>query len=361
MIRFTQGNLLDAHAQAVVNTVNTVGVMGKGIALMFKERFPENFKAYEAACGRGEVEIGRMFVTASPRPSGPQWIINFPTKKHWRNPSKLEWVKEGLNDLKRVVMERGIRSIAIPALGSGNGGLDWSEVRPLIEASLSDLGSVEVIVYEPTAKYQNVMKGKGVEELTPARALIAEMIRRYGVLGLECTILEAQKLAWVLTRVLAKLGLNDPLRLEFKADRYGPFAPALQHLLNALDGSYLHCDKRIADASPLDTIYFDPEWQVRLAAYLTSAEGAPFASAVAAADELIDGFQSPLGMEALATVGWLMQRCNAEPTVPAIRRALGNWPAGPDAATRKSRLFSDKLLQAAIDRLRQFESAPATA
>src|SRR5688572_14609618 len=126
MIRFTQGNLLEAHVEAVVNTVNTVGVMGKGIALMFKDRFPENYKAYAAACKRGEVEIGRMFITASPELSGPRWIINFPTKKHWRHPSKLEWIAEGLKHLRAVITEKGIRSVAIPPLGSGNGGLDWS-------------------------------------------------------------------------------------------------------------------------------------------------------------------------------------------------------------------------------------------
>jgi len=351
MLRFTQGNLLDAKAEAVVNTVNTVGVMGKGIALMFKEKFPENFRAYAAACKRDEVELGRMFVTESPELTGPRWIINFPTKAHWRFPSKLSWIAQGLTDLRRVIVDNGIRSIALPPLGSGNGGLEWSEVRPLIQAALGDLEDIEVIVYEPTAKYQNVLKGKGVEKLTPARALIAEMIRRYGILGLECSVLEAQKLAWILTRVIAKLKLHDPLRLEFKADRYGPFAPALGHMLNALDGSYLHCEKRIADASPLDTIYFDPEWQERLTNYLRSSEGAVFAQVIEAADEIIDGFQSPLGMEALATVDWLMTRSGAQPTVESIRAGIGQWPAGQSAADRKNRVFTDQLLQEAIDRL----------
>src|SRR5689334_11633625 len=204
MSRFTQGNLLDPDVDAVVNTVNTVGVMGKGIALMFKEKFPENYNAYAAACKRGEVRIGRMFVAASSELSGPRWLINFPTKKHWRHPSKLEWVIDGLKDLREVIADRGIRSVAVPPLGSGNGGLDWSEVRPEIEKALGDLAGVDVVVYEPTAKYQNVAKGKGVEKLTPPRALIAEMIRRYELLGLDCSILEVQKLAWVLTRVLHK-------------------------------------------------------------------------------------------------------------------------------------------------------------
>jgi len=354
MIRFTQGNLLDAEVEAVVNTVNTVGVMGKGIALMFKEKFPENFAAYERACKAEQVALGRMFVTESPELSGPRWIINFPTKAHWRNPSKLEWIQTGLIDLQRIIAEKAIRSIAIPPLGSGNGGLAWADVRPLMVGALGNLEGVEVVIYEPTAKYQNVMKGKGVEALTPARAMIAEMVRRYGVLGLECSILEVQKLAWVITRVLAKLGIADPLKLEFYPDRYGPYAPKLGHLLNALDGSYLHCEKRIADASPMDTMYFDPQWQTRLSNYLKSADGAAFMGAIESADELIDGFQSPLGMEALATVDWLLCRQAVAPQLGAVRTALGQWTAGPDAATRKVRLFTDRLLQAAIDRLEWF-------
>ena len=353
MLRFTQGNLLDADVDAVVNTVNTVGVMGKGIALMFKEKFPENYKAYAAACKRGEVQVGRMFVTESLELSGPRWIINFPTKKDWRHPSKLEWIIDGLKDLHVVIGEKGIRSVAIPPLGSGNGGLKWSDVRPHIESTLCDLANVEVVVYEPTAKYQNVAKGRGVEKLTPARALIAEMIRRYGILGLDCSILEAQKLAWVLTRMIGKCGLADPLRLTFAADKYGPYAPELTHLLNALDGSFLHCEKRVVDASPFDTIYFDTEWQPRLAAYFATSDGAPFVEIVDKTDELIDGFQSPLGMEALATVDWLLQRENAEPTLSGIRAALRRWPAGEEAAARKERLFTDKLLQASINRLQQ--------
>src|SRR5437870_2689881 len=158
---FTQGNLLDARVDAVVNTVNTVGVMGKGIALMFKERFPENFSAYETACKAGEVQVGRMFVQAGVELDGRRWIINFPTKKHWRQPTQLAWIDSGLADLKAVIRERGIKSIALPPLGCGNGGLDWNDVRPRIEATLGELKDVEIVVFEPTAKYQNVAKKKG--------------------------------------------------------------------------------------------------------------------------------------------------------------------------------------------------------
>ena len=183
MIRFTEGNLLEAKAEALVNTVNTVGVMGKGIALMFRDRFEENRQRYEAACKAGEVHTGRMFVTEVRELDGPRWVINFPTKRHWRQPSKMEWIKAGLYDLHRFIVENKVKSVAIPPLGAGNGGLDWPGVRKEIEAVLADLNDVEVIVYEPTNQYQNVAKRHGVEKLTPARALIAEMVRRYWVLS----------------------------------------------------------------------------------------------------------------------------------------------------------------------------------
>ncbi len=248
MIRFTQGNLLQAKVDALVNTVNTVGVMGKGIALMFKEAFPENYKLYEAACKAEEIGVGHMFIVERNELFGPRWIINFPTKKHWRHPTKMEWIIDGLKDLHHFIVEKKIKSIAIPPLGCGNGGLDWEEVRGKIQDALADLEDVEIIIYEPTARYQNVAKKEGVKKLTPARALIAELIRQYWVLGIECTLLEVQKLAWFLERNIENCAQDNPLDLRFEANKFGPFASRLNHLLNALDGSYLHCDKRIADA-----------------------------------------------------------------------------------------------------------------
>jgi O-acetyl-ADP-ribose deacetylase (regulator of RNase III) len=351
MMNFTQGNLLDAQVDAVVNTVNTVGVMGKGIALMFKERFPENFKAYEAACKAKEVKIGQMFVTAGVELGGPRWIINFPTKKEWRHPTRIEWVQSGLLALKDTIRAKGVRSIAIPPLGCGNGGLDWAFVRPLIEETLGDLSDVEVIVYEPTAKYQNVAKKQGVEKLTPARALIAEAVRRYWVLGIECTLLEAQKLAWFLERSVKRLGLRDPLDLRFSADRYGPYAHRLTKLLEGLDGSYLHCDKRLADAGAFDTIWFEDAKRGKLDLYLKGDEAREYSPVLEATDALIDGFQSPLGMEALATVDWLLEREKVDPILAAIKAGIRAWPAGPEHAERKVRLFNDRLLSLALERL----------
>lgn len=351
MMKFVQGNLLEAPVDALVNTVNTVGVMGKGIALMFKEAFPGNFRAYEAACKNKELHVGTMFVTENPALSGPHWIINFPTKKHWRQPSQLQWIVEGLQDLRRVIDEKNIRSIALPPLGAGNGGLNWGEVRPVIEKSLSDLKDVEVLIYEPTDKYQNVAKPTGVEELTPARVLIAEMIRRYWVLGIECTYLEVQKLGWFLERSIYSLGVEDPLKLQFQADKYGPYSDRLRHLLDKLDGTYLHCNKRLSDAGPSDTIWFDQDRKRYVDLFLHQIDAKPLNRILDLTARRIDGFESPLGMELLATVDWLIDRENVEPTLEAIREGLRRWPAGEASAERKLRLFNDRFIKLALDRL----------
>ena len=351
MITFTTGNLLEADADALVNTVNTVGVMGKGIALMFKEAFPENYKAYRAACEAKAIDVGHMFVTERRELMGPKWIINFPTKKHWRSPSQMLWIVDGLQDLKRVISENGIKSVALPPLGSGNGGLEWQDVRREIISAFEDLEGVEIIVHEPTAKYQNVAKRKGVNKLTPARALVAELVRRYAILGIQCTLLEVQKLAYLLEREIVKRGLDNPLDLRFRANKFGPYADRLSHLLNALDGSYLQCDKRIADASPFDMIRFNPEKKDTVSLYLKGDEAKPFAEAFAATTELIDGFESPLGMELLATVDWLLTEEGVTADRAAIRKALSKWPGGDDAGTRKNRLFRDEMIDVALDQL----------
>jgi O-acetyl-ADP-ribose deacetylase (regulator of RNase III) len=351
MTRYTKGNLLEAPSEALVNTVNEVGVMGKGVALMFREAFPESARAYQEAAKRGDVRVGRVLVTRNEALVGPRWIIHFPTKRHWRHPSRLEWVREGLKDLVRVVRENRIRSLALPPLGCGSGGLEWSQVRREIEVALADLEDVEVIVYEPTSVYQNAPKRHGVEELTPARALIAELVRRYAVLGLECSNLEVHKLAWFLQRAIEDLRLDNPLELRFGANKYGPYADQLRHLLDGLDGSYLHCEKRLSDAGPLEPIRFEDSKRNVVAAYLNSNAARRYLPALEETAEVIDGFESPLGMELLGSVDWLLHERGCERTLPSLRRGLKEWPGGPSAARRKSQLFDDRLLELALARL----------
>jgi O-acetyl-ADP-ribose deacetylase (regulator of RNase III) len=349
-IQYTEGNLLDAPAEALVNTVNEVGVMGKGIALMFSEAFPENTRAYQQASKEGKIRVGHMFVTENASLITPRWIINFPTKRHWRHPSRLDWVRQGLGDLVRVIQEKQIRSVALPPLGCGNGGLEWQLVRREIEAALSDLSDVKVLVFAPTSAYQNAPKREGVEELTPARALIAELVRRYAVLGIECTNLEVQKLAWFLHRAIGNLRLTDPLKLQFVPNKYGPYADRLRHLLNGLDGSYLHCEKRLSDAGPFDLIWFEDSKRQLVGEYLRS-DANEFLPALERTANTIDGFESPLGMELLATVDWLLSEGGRQATVASIRDGLKVWPGGKTAAKRKQSLFDDRLLNLALERL----------
>jgi O-acetyl-ADP-ribose deacetylase (regulator of RNase III) len=351
MIRYTKGNLLEASADALVNTVNEIGVMGKGIALQFSEAFPASSREYQRAAKERRVYVGRVLVTTGNDLLGPRWIIHFTTKKHWRQPSRLEWVREGLKDLVRVVREKDIRSIALPPLGCGNGGLEWTQVRREIEGAFASLPDVEVTVFEPTDQYFNAPKRAGVESLTPARALIAEMVRRYAVPGIDSSVLEVQKLAWFLYRAATRRGLGHALELTFVANRYGPYADRLRHLIDALDGSYLHAERRLADARPADPVWFEDSKREALAQYLARPDHAELMPVLDEVTAIIRGFESPLGLEALSTVDWLISVEKTEPTVPAIRAELEVWPAGRSAARRKQRILSDRLLELAANRL----------
>lgn len=351
MITYTSGNLLEAEVDALVNTVNTVGVMGKGIALMFKERFPANTEAYSRACKAGEVQTGRMFVTETGELMGPRWIVNFPTKQHWRAKSRMQWITEGLADLRRFIEEHPVDSIAIPPLGAGNGGLDWVEVKPQIQQALGDLEGVDIIVFEPTPQYQNVAKRRGVEKLTPARALIAELVRRYWVLGMECSLLEIQKLAWLLERAIVAEGLDNPLDLRFEANRYGPYADRLRHLLDGLDGSYLQSEKRINDCGPLDVIWFNDAKRDKVALYLNT-EARDYLPALEKTAALIDGFESPFGMELLASVDWLLAESQTTPDPESVMEGVRHWPGGARSAQRKLKLFDRAKVELALERLK---------
>ena len=257
---------------------------------------------------------------------------------------------ENLRQACEFIIKNHIRSIAVPPLGCGNGGLRWQQVRQLIEHSLGDIPNTEIVVYEPTSRYQNVAKKQGVKKLTASRAMISELIRRYAVLGIPCTILEIQKMAWFLERFILKNNLPNELDLRFEANRYGPYADRLKHLLNQLDGSYLECDKRLGDASPMDNIRFK-ESEVDQAALFLKTEAKQYQEAFQSLLSFIDGFQSPLGMEALATVDWLISRENCEPNLVSIKNGISQWPKGEQSARRKLNIFSDDLLTNSIKRV----------
>src|SRR6266700_2120693 len=236
MIHYKTGNLLEASADALVNTVNSVGVMGKGIALQFKQAFPENYEGYRQACERGEVEPGRMFVFATGNLMGPRFIINFPTKRHWKGKSKIQDVESGLDALVHVIQANRIKSIAVPPLGCGNGGLNWKSVRKLIERKLSPLENVEILVYEPTGAPANREMKVATKEpnMTRGRAALLGIFSKYLIPGYELTMLEIQKLAYFLQEA------GEPLRLRFVKDKYGPYAETLHHVLQRIEGHFIH-------------------------------------------------------------------------------------------------------------------------
>lgn len=234
MIKYITGNILESDAQALVNTVNTVGVMGKGIALQFKKAYLNNFKAYEEACKRNEISIGKLFITHDRNlSSGEKIIINFPTKKDWRKPSEYSYIEDGLNDLVSVLEKNQIKSIAIPPLGAGNGGLEWERVKKIIEKKLSNL-NVEIFVYEPTTQIKEYLKKERVK-LTDARALLLYVL--YDLVRNDEYVSEfsSEKICYFLQR----FGAKKYFKLEYEPKFYGPYSGKVRFVLNALNGSYI--------------------------------------------------------------------------------------------------------------------------
>jgi len=235
MIELTRGNILTADAEALVNTVNCVGVMGKGIALQFKKAYPENFKAYETACRQEDVKTGHMFIFKTDQMFNPRFIVNFPTKRHWKGRSRYEDIAAGLEDLVKEVRQRNIRSIAIPPLGCGLGGLDWKRVRSMIEQTFSSLPEVKVKLYEPKGapKAEQMPVGTGKPRMTIARALFIKLMQQYARHANRLTLLEIQKLVYF----LQESGLD--LRLRYVKHLYGPYAHILNKVLEVLEGHYI--------------------------------------------------------------------------------------------------------------------------
>ncbi len=354
MITYTNGNMLAANVQALVNTVNTEGVMGKGIALHFKERFPENYAAYRAACKNGIMHVGAMFVTEVSELDGPKWIINFPTKSSWRKPSELSYIRDGLAALVQVIEQLNIRSIALPPLGCGNGGLDWKTVKPIIAEALGNLRGIEVTVYEPTGAQTALTARAGTDQLTPARTLVLEAIRRYGILDGACSLIQVQKLVYFMTRVCEGVKLESPFKLTFVAQLYGPYADNLRHAVRNMEGSFLRCDKPIADASASDRIYLDEARVDRFKAHLASQPMRAWHAVLDRACSIWEGFETPFDIELLATVDWLQNQSKRVLTVPELMQGIQSWPHAK-GAERKAALFDARVVGIARARLAQFE------
>ncbi len=341
MITYKKGNILDAKVEALVNTVNTVGVMGKGIALQFKFAFPDSYKAYKEAANRGEIVTGKVQVVPVNDINGVAYIINFPTKAHWRNPSKIQWIKDGLIDLKEQIQAFGIKSIAIPPLGCGNGGLNWDDVRPVIDSLLTDL-KTDIIVYEPSEAIKEVlmkMERAKASKLTPVRAMLLYLLYKYRALGEFSSEFAAEKLSYFLQR----FG-ETQLKLDFKKGLYGPYSGKVRHVLYALNGYYIKGYEQ-KEAKPFETLELVVSKKSEVELYLNKSISVEEKERLDKVAELIQGFESPYGLELLATVDFLRNTTKLKDAF-SIKNEL--W------SQRKQDLFPINHIELAINHLNKY-------
>ena len=339
MIDYTTGDILTADAEAIVNTVNCVGIMGRGIALQFKNAFPANFKAYEAACKRDEVQPGKMFVFETGTFTNPKFIINFPTKRHWRGKSRMEDMDSGLVALAEEIRRQGILSIAIPPLGSGLGGLNWADVRPRIEAALRNIPDLQAIVFEPNST-PVMTKSLEVPTMSAGRAALVVLMNRYlgGLMDPFVSLLEVHKLMYFMQEA------GEPLQLRYAKALYGPYAENLRHVLRAVEG---HLVSGYADGGDA------PEKQIELVpgavrdAEVFLTDKSDTASRLDRVAKLAEGFETPFGLELLATVHWVAMRENAVSKEDVVAKVYA-WN------NRKKR-FSRRQIGIAFDSLRSKE------
>src|ERR1039457_2711437 len=343
MIYKAAGDLLRADVEALVNTVNTVGVMGKGIALQFKQAFPDNYRAYEAACKRGEVELGKMFVFCRDTFDNPRVIIIFPTKKHWRGKSRIKDIESGLRALIETIKDKRIRSIAVPPLGCGNGGLDWNEVRPRIESAFAELPEIRVLVFAPGGAPEASAMPNRTErpKMTMGQAALIALMDRYlkGLLDPFVSLLEIHKLMYFLQAA------GQPLRLQYEAKDYGPYAKNLRQVFIRLEKHYTQGYGDGKD-NPTKTIELLPGAVEEAEAFLKDDE--VIRQRMDCVAELIEGFEDPYGLELLSSVHWVMrENAEARESSEAAASAVHKWNP------RKRRVMKKEHLLKAWQRLKE--------
>ncbi len=340
MITFTQGDILRDSSEALVNTVNCVGVMGRGIALQFRNAFPGNFEAYQKACKRDEVRPGRMFVHETGELTGPRYIVNFPTKRHWREKSRIEDIDSGLAALVEWILTARIRSIAVPPLGSGLGGLDWSAVREKIVCALGPLEEVTVTIYEPAGAPAPELMTRPAKApgMTPGRAALVELMHQYlgGLLDPVVTLLEVHKLMYFLQET------GEPLNLRYAKALYGPYAENLGHVLRAVEGHYLcgYADGGDAPDNELNLISGAREAATQFLATEDATR-----RRLGRVEELVRGFESPFGLELLATVHWVATREGPSDVEALVERTYA-W-------NQRKRQFTPRQIGIAAGRLQE--------
>ncbi|MDR3697136.1 macro domain-containing protein [Mucilaginibacter sp.] len=343
MIIYKVGNILEAKADALVNTVNTVGVMGKGIALQFKNEFPENYKEYTDAVNRKEITVGKVQIVPVNGLNGVKYVVNFPTKAHWRYPSKMEWIKDGLKDLHEKVKALKIESIAVPPLGCGNGGLNWEDVKPIIVEALSDL-EINVFVYEPSLAIKEALKKEekpSAAKLTPARAMLLYLLYKYRALGEFASEFAAEKLSYFLQR----FG-ETQLKLDFKKGLYGPYSGKVRHVLYALNGYYIKGYEQ-KEAKPFETLELVASKRDEVKDFIDKSASVTEKERLDKVAEFIQGFESPYGLELLATVDFL-SHTHSLTDAESIKKEL--W------SQRKKDLFPLHHIQLAINHLDKYRN-----
>ena len=339
MVKVESGNLLKSEVDALVNTVNTVGVMGKGVAYQFKQAYPENTKAYESACKRNEIKLGQMFVTFTGQ-FQPSLIINFPTKSHWKANSRIEDIESGLADLIRVVKEHQIRSIGLPPLGCGFGGLRWEDVRPLIERAFESVPDVAVHLFAPG---QVVPADESIirtpkPAMNAWRAALIKILKSYSSLGFEASHIEAQKLIYFLVQA------GEPLKSKFIKGIYGPYDEGMKYGIQAMDGHYV---RGFGEGAREQVVTLAPNATIEADDFISTAERASEArSRIERVTCLIEGFETPYGLELLATLHWVVSSEGASNIDEAIQRV---WDWNP----RKRMVMKESHLRIAWKRLEE--------
>jgi len=339
MIKHLTGNLLEADTEAYVNTVNTVGVMGKGIALQIRQAFPKVFEEYQRAVKYGEVQPGRMHVVRTGAVTNPRFIINFPTKEHWRGKARIAFIRDGLVDLVKVLRHLDIKSVAVPPLGCGSGGLRWSQVRPLIESALRDLEGVTVLLYAPAGApaADKMIVSTTRPNLTVARAAYLRVFKDYAIPGYRMTMLEVVKLAYFLQAA------GEPLKLNFVRGIYGPYAEQMHPVLQRLEGHFI---RGYGDRSKGASIYVMKEATSEAERLLENHPDT--LQRLDRVSRLIKGFETPYGLELLSTIHWVARDDERTHTDPAAAVTLvQGW------SEHKRRTFPSGHIKVAWQRLRE--------
>jgi hypothetical protein len=311
-----------------------------------RNAFPKNFNAYEQACERHEIQPGRMFVYENESLTNPRYVINFPTKRHWRGKSRIEDIESGLVALVEEIKSRHIRSIAIPPLGSGLGGLNWKDVRPRIERTLRGIEGLEVRVYEPNGapSPEEISSSKAVPKMTAGRASLVVLVDRYlsGLLDPTVSLLEVHKLMYFMQEA------GEPLKLQYAQGPYGPYAENLRHVLKVIEG---HLISGYADGGDAPDKQLEPVPGSVSDANIFLASNRRALDRLERVGNLVEGFETPFGLELLSTVHWVVKQMRARNLAEVVSRTYA-W------SDRKKR-FTPTQIELALDVLAAKKWIPA--